>query len=75
MSKLKITIPEEKVRTSIKIKKSLSETLKDYSIYVSEMHKIKISSETIIEGLLEKLSKEKDFQKFRSSLLEKNNSV
>lgn len=71
MAKLKITIPEEKIRTSLKIKKSLAEALTDYSIFMSELHKVKISSETIVEGLIEKLLRDKDFQKFRSSTLER----
>lgn len=62
MARLKIEIPEEKVKASFKIKMSSHKILEDYSKYLSEMHKSHVSKDVILESLLEKLSKDKDFK-------------
>ena len=67
MAKLKLQIPEEKIRTSFKLKKSAADVLKNYSLYMSDSHKTAISQDAIMESLIDKLAKDKDFQKFCSN--------
>ncbi|APJ05236.1 hypothetical protein [Silvanigrella aquatica] len=67
MAKLKINLPEEKQKIALKLKKSSIEILKNYSQYMSELHKKSISEDVIIDSMLEKFSKDKEFLKFFSS--------
>lgn len=64
MTKLKIELPEEKVKTVFKLKKSSQEILNNYALYLSDLHKQKVSEDVVIDSVLEKLSKDKDFKKF-----------
>jgi hypothetical protein len=63
MATLKVDIPEEKVKTVLKLKKSSQLILDTYSTYLSELHRTPVSKDVIIDSLLEKLSKDKDFKK------------
>jgi hypothetical protein len=62
MAKLKIEIPEERVKASFKIKMSSHKILEEYSKYLSDLHKSPVSKDVIVESLLEKLSKDKEFK-------------
>lgn len=64
MAKLKIELPEEKVKTVFKLKKSSQEILNNYALYLSDLHKIKVSEDIVIDSVLDKLSKDKDFKNF-----------
>lgn len=64
MAKLKIELPEEKVKTVFKLKKSSHEILNNYALFLSDLHKKKVSEDIVIDSVLEKLSKDKDFKKF-----------
>ena len=71
MPKLKINIPEQKVKISLKLNKSAVDGLNDYSSYMSDIHKIKISPETVMESMIDKLLKDKEFQQFCTSKLDR----
>lgn len=74
MVKLRFDIPEEKIKISFKIKKSLSKGLKDYSEFISTAHDVLISQDIIIESLIEKVLKDKEFTNFLISKNEINNT-
>lgn len=71
MAKLKIDLPEEKIKTAFKLKPSSQKILKEYAIYLSDFHNKKVSEDTILDSMLEKLAKDKDFKIFCSIMNEK----
>lgn len=75
MAKLKLDLPEERVKTAFKLKKSSFHILNDYAAYLSEVHKTKVSHDVILDSLLDKLSKDKDFTKFRAASSPKTNAL
>lgn len=74
MVKLRINIPEEKIKISFKIKKSLSKGLKDYSEFMSTAHNVLIPQDIIMESIIEKVLKDKEFTSFLISKNELNNT-
>lgn len=63
--KLKFDLPEEKIRTTVKLKKSSIDTLNQYREYQSKSLKINITNDNIIDALIENISRDKEFIKFR----------
>ena len=78
MVKLKIKIPEQNIKISFKLKESLIKGLKEYAEFLSISHNKLISQDLVMESIIEKVLKDKDFNSFmlkKSSeinLIEKN---
>lgn len=64
MVKLKIKIPEQNIKISFKLKESLIKGLKEYAEFLSISHNKLISQDLVMESIIEKVLKDKDFNSF-----------
>ena len=65
--KLKFDLPEEKIRTTVKLKKSSIETLNSFREYQTKILKVAITNDNIIDALIENINRDKDFLKFHEN--------
>jgi hypothetical protein len=63
--KLKFDLPEEKIRTTVKLKKSSIETLNYFREYQSKVLKVTITNDNVIDALIENINRDKEFIKFK----------
>jgi hypothetical protein len=63
--KLKFDLPEEKIRTTVKLKKSSIDTLNYFREYQTKVLKVAITNDNIIDALVENINRDKDFIKFK----------
>ena len=74
MAKLKLKITEATKKISLDLKMSYVEALNDYALYMSDLHKVKVSAGTVVEGLMDTILKDKEFKSFRANIERKGAS-
>ena len=67
MAKLRIELPEKRVKLTAQIKERSNVVLNEYKNYLTNVHNTEISHDRILDALIENIEKDKDFKKFRTT--------